>query len=104
MVTENLFEARFHTASELARLGADVRVDGHHALLRGRERLSAAPVVGSDIRAVAALVLAGLVADGVTTVEGIRHVDRGYPDFDVELRALGADVDREHGRRADFAR
>lgn len=95
MVTENLFEARFHTASELARLGADVRVDGHHALLRGRERLSAAPVVGSDIRAVAALVLAGLVADGVTTVEGTGHVDRGYPDFDVDLRALGADVVRE---------
>ncbi|GMA88630.1 hypothetical protein GCM10025868_38800 [Angustibacter aerolatus] len=70
MVTENLFEARFHTATEVARLGADVRVDGHHALVRGRERLSAAPVVGSDIRAAAALVLAGLVADGVTTVEG----------------------------------
>ena len=95
MVTENLFEARFHTASEVARLGADVRVDGHHALVRGRERLSAAPVVGSDIRAAAALVLAGLVADGVTTVEGVGHVDRGYPSFDADLRALGADVVRE---------
>ncbi|GAA4345792.1 UDP-N-acetylglucosamine 1-carboxyvinyltransferase [Angustibacter luteus] len=95
MVTENLFEARFHTASELARLGADVRVDGHHALLRGRERLSAAPVVGSDIRAAAALVLAGLAADGVTTVEGVKHVDRGYPSFDADLRGLGADVRRE---------
>jgi UDP-N-acetylglucosamine 1-carboxyvinyltransferase len=95
LVTENLFEARFHTASELARLGADVRVDGHHALVRGRERLSAAPVVGGDIRAAAALVLAGLVADGVTTVEGVRHVDRGYPGFDAHLRALGADVERE---------
>jgi UDP-N-acetylglucosamine 1-carboxyvinyltransferase len=95
MVTENLFEARFHTASEVARLGADVRVDGHHALVRGRERLSAAPVVGSDIRAAAALVLAGLVADGVTTVEGVGHVDRGYPSFDADLRALGAEVVRE---------
>src|SRR5215213_4425782 len=95
MVTENLFEARFHTASEVARLGADVRVDGHHALVRGRERLSAAPVVGSDIRAAAALALAGLVADGVTTVEGVGHVDRGYPSFDADLRALGADVVRE---------
>jgi UDP-N-acetylglucosamine 1-carboxyvinyltransferase len=95
MVTENLFEARFHTASELARLGADVRVDGHHALVRGRERLSAAPVVGSDIRAAAALVVAGLVADGVTTVEGARHVDRGYARFDVDLRGLGAAVTRE---------
>ncbi|GAB3677997.1 UDP-N-acetylglucosamine 1-carboxyvinyltransferase [Angustibacter aerolatus] len=95
MVTENLFEARFHTATEVARLGADVRVDGHHALVRGRERLSAAPVVGSDIRAAAALVLAGLVADGVTTVEGVGHVDRGYPHLDADLRGLGADVVRE---------
>ncbi|WP_460458927.1 UDP-N-acetylglucosamine 1-carboxyvinyltransferase [Angustibacter peucedani] len=103
MVTENLFEARFHTASELARLGADVRVDGHHALVRGRERLSAAPVVGSDIRAAAALVLAGLAADGVTTVEGVRHVDRGYPGFDAQLRALGADVVREQVVEIGFA-
>jgi UDP-N-acetylglucosamine 1-carboxyvinyltransferase len=95
MVTENLFEARFRTVQELARLGADVRVDGHHALVRGRERLSGAPVVGSDIRAAAALVVAGLVADGVTTVEGVAHVDRGYPHFDTDLRALGADVVRE---------
>lgn len=102
MVTENLFEARFHTASELARLGADVRVDGHHALVRGRERLSAAPVVGSDIRAAAALVIAGLMADGVTTVEGVRHVDRGYPGFDAQLRALGADVVREQVVERDF--
>jgi UDP-N-acetylglucosamine 1-carboxyvinyltransferase len=102
MVTENLFEARFHTASELARLGADVRVDGHHALLRGRERLSAAPVVGSDIRAAAALVIAGLVADGVTTVEGVSHVDRGYPGFDATLRSLGADVERERVEEVPF--
>lgn len=92
LVTENMFEARFHTAHELARLGADVRVDGHHALVRGIERFSAAPVVGSDIRAAAALVLAGLMTDGVTTVEGVRHVRRGYPDFAGALRALGADV------------
>jgi len=103
MVTENLFEARFHTASELARLGADVRVDGHHALLRGRERLSAAPVVGSDIRAAAALVIAGLAADGVTTVEGVAHVDRGYPSFDATLRSLGADVRRESVEELPFA-
>jgi UDP-N-acetylglucosamine 1-carboxyvinyltransferase len=95
MVTENLFEARFRTVQELARLGADVRVDGHHALVRGKERLSGAPVVGSDIRAAAALVVAGLVADGVTTVEGVAHVDRGYPRFDSDLRALGSDVVRE---------
>ena len=92
MVTENMFEARFHTAQELARLGADVRVDGHHALVRGQPRLSGAPVVGSDIRAAAALVLAGLVAEGVTTVEGVAHVRRGYADFAGDLRDLGADV------------
>jgi len=92
MVTENMFEARFHTAQELARLGADVRVDGHHALVRGQPRLSGAPVIGSDIRAAAALVLAGLVAEGVTTVEGVAHVRRGYADFGGDLRALGADV------------
>ena len=92
LVTENMFEARFHTAHELARLGADIRVDGHHALVRGRTRLSAAPVVGSDIRAAAALVLAGLVADGVTSVEGASHVRRGYADFAGDLRRLGAEV------------
>jgi UDP-N-acetylglucosamine 1-carboxyvinyltransferase len=99
MVTENLFEARFRTVQELARLGADVRVDGHHALLRGKDRLSGAPVVGSDIRAAAALVVAGLVADGVTTVEGVSHVDRGYPHLDADLRGLGADVVRERVSR-----
>ena len=95
MVTENLFEARFMFVDELARLGADIRTDGHHAVVRGRERLSAAPVRATDIRAGAGLVIAGLVADGVTTVTDPVHVDRGYPGFDEQLRALGADVVRE---------
>jgi UDP-N-acetylglucosamine 1-carboxyvinyltransferase len=95
MVTENLFEARFRTVQELARLGADVRVDGHHAMVHGRPGLSAAPVEASDIRAGAALVVAGLVADGVTRVSGAHHVDRGYARFEENLRALGADVRRE---------
>jgi UDP-N-acetylglucosamine 1-carboxyvinyltransferase len=95
MVTENLFEARFMFVDELARLGADVRTDGHHAVVRGRERLSAAPVQATDIRAGAGLVMAALVADGVTTVDGVEHVDRGYPGLDDQLRALGADVTRE---------
>src|SRR6185437_85629 len=82
MVTENLFEARFRTVQELARLGADVRVDGHHAMVHGKPRLSAAPVEASDIRAGAALVIAGLVAEGVTRVSGVHHVDRGYAHFD----------------------
>ncbi len=95
MVTENLFEARFMFVDELARLGADIRTDGHHAVVRGRERLSAAPVRATDIRAGAGLVIAALVADGVTTVSDCFHVDRGYPGLDAQLRALGADVTRE---------
>jgi UDP-N-acetylglucosamine 1-carboxyvinyltransferase len=95
MITENIFEGRFVFASELARLGAHVRTDGHHAVVRGVPRLSGAPVRASDIRAGAALTLAGLVADGVTHVTDIFHVDRGYPGFDEQLRALGADVSRE---------
>lgn len=95
MVTENVYEARFMFVDELSRLGADVRTDGHHAVVRGRERLSGAPVRATDIRAGAGLVVAGLVADGVTTVGDGYHVDRGYPGFDEQLRALGADVTRE---------
>jgi len=95
MVTENLFEARFMFVDELARLGADIRTDGHHAVVRGRERLSGAPVRATDIRAGAGLVMAGLVADGVTTVSDGYHIDRGYPGFDNQLRSLGADIVRE---------
>lgn len=95
MVSENLYEARFMYVNELSRLGARVRTDGHHAVVRGQERLSGAPVVASDIRAGAALVLAGLVADGVTTVGGVHHIDRGYPDFVGTLRSLGATAARE---------
>ncbi|HEY5184912.1 MAG TPA: UDP-N-acetylglucosamine 1-carboxyvinyltransferase [Actinomycetes bacterium] len=95
MVTENVYEARFVFVDELQRLGADIRTDGHHAVVRGRERLSGAPVRATDIRAAAGLVLAGLVADGVTTVSEVHHLDRGYPDFDAQLRTLGATVARE---------
>ncbi len=94
MVTENIFEGRFMFVDELSRLGADVRTDGHHAVIRGRPRLSGAPVRATDIRAGAALVLAGLVAEGVTTVAEIKHIDRGYAGFAGHLRALGADVER----------
>jgi UDP-N-acetylglucosamine 1-carboxyvinyltransferase len=96
MVTENVFEGRFRFIQELVRLGADIRTDGHHAVIRGRERLSGAPVEATDIRAGAGLVLAGLVADGVTTVSELHHIDRGYADFVQQLQALGADVVREH--------
>jgi UDP-N-acetylglucosamine 1-carboxyvinyltransferase len=94
-VTENIFEGRFMYVDELARLGADVRTDGHHAVVRGRRTLSGAPVRATDIRAGAALVLAGLVADGVSWVSEIHHIDRGYQDLVPQLQALGADVRRE---------
>ena len=94
MVTENVFEARFMFVDEMARLGADVKVDGHHAVVRGREELSGAPVTATDIRAGAGLVLAGLVADGTTDVHEVHHVDRGYPHLVGALQGLGADVRR----------
>jgi UDP-N-acetylglucosamine 1-carboxyvinyltransferase len=94
MITENVFEARFMFAQELARLGADLRTDGHHAVVRGRPALSGAPVVAHDIRAGAALVLAGLAAEGTTEVAESHHIDRGYPRFAEALAALGADVSR----------
>ena len=94
MITENLFEARFMFCDEIARMGADVRTDGHHAVVRGKPRLSGAPVRATDIRAGAALVIAALVAEGVTEVAEIHHIDRGYVRFEEQLRALGADVVR----------
>jgi UDP-N-acetylglucosamine 1-carboxyvinyltransferase len=94
MVTENVFEARWGFTNELARLGAIVRLDGHHALIKGVPQLSGAPVEANDIRAGAALVIAGLVADGTTEVRGVDHIDRGYENFDAKLRALGAVVER----------
>ncbi|WAX56738.1 UDP-N-acetylglucosamine 1-carboxyvinyltransferase [Jatrophihabitans cynanchi] len=94
MITENLFEARFMFCDEIARMGADVRTDGHHAVVRGREQLSGAPVRATDIRAGVGLVIAGLVAEGVTEVAEVHHIDRGYVRFEEQLRALGADVQR----------
>jgi UDP-N-acetylglucosamine 1-carboxyvinyltransferase len=94
MITENLFEARFMFCDEIARMGADVRTDGHHAVVRGRERLSGAPVRATDIRAGVGLVIAGLVAEGVTEVAEVHHIDRGYVRFEEQLRNLGADVQR----------
>jgi UDP-N-acetylglucosamine 1-carboxyvinyltransferase len=94
IVTENIYDGRFQFVDELARMGADVRTEGRHAVVRGGGRLSGAPVAASDVRAGAALVLAGLVADGETIVHECHHIDRGYPDLPAQLRALGADVER----------
>ena len=95
IVTENVFESRFMFVNELARLGAQITVDGHHASIDGISQLSGAPVEASDIRAGAGLVLAALVAEGETTVDGAFHVDRGYPNFADDLCNLGANVTRE---------
>ena len=94
LVTENIFDGRFMFVQELVRLGAEIRTDGKHAVVRGRERLSSAPVRATDIRAGAGLVIAGLCADGVTEVGEVHHVDRGYPDFVADLAKLGVDVER----------
>ncbi|MUM16299.1 UDP-N-acetylglucosamine 1-carboxyvinyltransferase [Mycobacterium sp. CBMA271] len=94
VITENVFEARFRFVEEMMRLGADARTDGHHAVVRGIRQLSSAPVWSSDIRAGAGLVLAGLVADGVTEVYDVFHIDRGYPLFVENLQSLGAEVER----------
>ena len=94
IVTENLFEGRFKYIDELRRMGADIRTEGHHAIVRGVPRLSGAPVRAPDIRAGAALVLAGLAATGETVVSDTYHVDRGYECLAEKLASLGADVER----------
>src|SRR5438105_3897690 len=94
IVTENVFDNRLGFVPELNRMGADVRHEGRHAVVRGVPRLSGAPVRALDVRAGAALVVAGLAADGETTVLDAHHVDRGYPDLAASLRALGANVVR----------
>jgi UDP-N-acetylglucosamine 1-carboxyvinyltransferase len=94
IVTENLYPGRFRYVEELQRLGADIRADGHHAVVRGVPQLSGAPVRAPDIRAGAALVVAGLAADGETSVAGVHHVDRGYDDLVGRLASLGADIER----------
>jgi UDP-N-acetylglucosamine 1-carboxyvinyltransferase len=102
LITENIFDGRFMFINEMSRLGADIRTDGHHAAVRGRERLSSAPVRATDIRAGAGLVIAGLCADGVTEVSNVHHIDRGYPDFVGDLRRLGVSVERSVAPQEDF--
>lgn len=94
LVTETIFENRFMHVNELARLGAKVQIDGKSALIEGVERLSGANVMATDLRASASLVIAGLIADGETTVERIYHLDRGYDRMEDKLRGLGADIER----------
>ena len=94
IVTENIFTGRFRYIDELRRMGADIRTEGHHAVVRGVERLSGAPVRAHDIRAGAALVMAGLAAEGETEIAGAAHIDRGYEDLAGKLAGLGATIRR----------
>ena len=94
-VTENIFPQRFMHLSEMKRMGADIKIEGSTAIIQGVERLSAAPVMASDLRASAALVLAGLKADGVTEINRVYHIDRGYEHLDDKLAGLGARIERE---------
>jgi UDP-N-acetylglucosamine 1-carboxyvinyltransferase len=103
IITENVFESRFMFVDELNRMGADIRTEGHHAVVRGVDRLSSAPVRALDLRAGAALVLAALGADGVTEIAEVYHVDRGYEEFDSKLSALGAELSRQPALSAAFS-
>jgi UDP-N-acetylglucosamine 1-carboxyvinyltransferase len=91
-IRETIFENRFMHAVELQRLGADIHIEGNTAMVRGVERLQGATVMATDLRASASLVVAGLVAEGTTTIERIYHLDRGYERLDEKLAALGAKV------------
>jgi len=94
IITERIFESRFMHVSELGRLGADIEIEGPTAIVKGGKPLSGAPVMASDLRASAALVLAGLAASGTTQVNRVYHIDRGYENIDGKLRQLGARVER----------
>jgi UDP-N-acetylglucosamine 1-carboxyvinyltransferase len=94
VITENIFENRFMHAQELVRMGANIKIEGRRAVVRGKTPLSAAAVLASDLRASASLVLAALVADGETIVDRVYHIDRGYENIEEKLRAVGAQIKR----------
>jgi UDP-N-acetylglucosamine 1-carboxyvinyltransferase len=97
VIVENIFENRMQHVAELQRMGASIRLQGNTACVEGVSRLSGAPVQGTDLRAAAAMVLAGLAAQGVTTVRGLEYLDRGYADLEGKLNAVGASIERLHG-------
>jgi len=96
IVTETVYSSRFKHVDELRRMGADITVDGRVAVVRGPALLTGARVEASDLRAGAALVIAGLAAEGETIVEGLRHIDRGYEELERKLQGVGAEISR-HG-------
>src|SRR6202008_3808703 len=94
IITENIFENRFMHAQELVRMGANIKIEGRRAVVRGKTPLSAAAVLASDLRASASLVLAALVADGETIIDRVYHIDRGYENIEEKLRGVGAQMKR----------
>jgi len=94
VITETVFENRFMHVLELQRMGADIKIEGHSAIVKGTGMLSGADVMATDLRASASLVVAGLAAEGVTNVLRIYHLDRGYETMEEKLRAVGADIER----------
>ena len=99
IVTESIFENRFKYADELSRMGANIKVEGNTAIIDGTESLTGARISAPDLRAGAALVIAGLVAEGITVVDDIVYILRGYEDFDAKLRSLGAEIQQVSDER-----
>ena len=99
IVTESIFENRFKYVDELTRMGANIKVEGNTAIIDGVSRYTGASITAPDLRAGAALVLAGLVAEGYTTVDDIRYIERGYEDFEIKLRSLGAQIEKVDSAR-----
>ena len=98
VVTETIFESRFMHVEELRRMGADIRVEGNRVVITGKERLTGAPVMASDLRASAGLIVAGLAAEGTTEVSRVYHLDRGYERLEEKFRTLGASIERRKGK------
>lgn len=94
VITETVFESRFMHVEELRRMGADIRVEGNRLVVSGGKKLTGAPVMASDLRASASLIVAGLAAEGITQVQRVYHLDRGYEQIEEKLGALGADIRR----------
>ena len=94
IVTESIFESRFKYVDELTRMGANIKVEGSTAIIEGIERYTGATVSAPDLRAGAALVIAALTAEGYSTIEDIKYIERGYEDFEIKLRELGAQIEK----------
>jgi UDP-N-acetylglucosamine 1-carboxyvinyltransferase len=96
LISETIFENRFMHVQELIRMGADIQLDGHTAVVKGVNGLSAAPVMATDLRASASLVLAGVAAQGETVISRVYHIDRGYERIEEKMRSLGAQIERQY--------